>query len=244
MGSAITIYPANILETGTVSVTGDADSGYPEARLYDRSNDFLWKRTATAAVEIAVDQSAAPLVVDFLAVAAHNFIGRDLAWQYSDNGADWTDAVAGWTQADDGLIVRTLAAPAAHDHWRLTVSAMDDPQCAEVFMGPGYAFAVQAGNAPAGRDLDNVQWTATVGGSERSTKFGDRRRRRDYALFLSPSEFSQFTAAMDFLDEYSRPFFLTDHTGLTYLARVDGTPDIAWDHKTHTHVMLAILEQL
>lgn len=244
MGNSITIYPANILESGILSVTGDPDAGFPEARLCDRSIDFLWKRTATAATVVAVDQAADPLPVDFLAVAAHNFSGRELAWQYSDNGSDWNDAVPGWTQADDGLIVQALAAPATHDFWRLTVSIMDNPQCAEILMGPGYRFDVQAPSPPGGRRLDNVAWNRTVGGSERSTKFGDTRRRREYSLFLSPDEYVQFEVATAFLDEYSRPFFLTDHNGQTWLARFDGVPDIAWDHKTHTHVYLAMLEML
>lgn len=244
MGDRITICPANILESGIVSVTGDPDAGFPEARLFDRSIDFLWKRTATAAVTVGVNQAADPLPVDFLAVAAHNFAGRNLAWQYSDNGLDWTDAVAGWTQADDGLIVRTLPAPLNHPYWQLLVSSMTNPQCAEVFMGPGFAFSVQARNPPGGRDLDNVQWNRTVGGSERSTKFGDRRRRREYSLFLSPDESAQFDDAIGYLDQYSRPFFLADHTGQTYLARIDGVPDISWDHKTHTHISINLLELL
>ena len=244
MGNSITIYPASILESGIVSVTGDPDAGFPEARLFDRSIDFLWKRTASAAVTVGVNQAADPLPVGFMAVAAHNFAGRNLAWQYSDNGVDWSDAVPGWNQANNDLIVKTLPAPLIHDHWQLTVASTVNPQCAEIFMGPGYEFIVQAPSPPGGRDLDNVQWNRTVGGSERSTKFGDRRRRREYSLFLSQAEFSDFETATDFLDEYSRPFFFKDHIGQTFLARFEGTPDIAWDHKTHVHIALTVLEQL
>ena len=39
----IKFYPYNILEFGTVTVTGDPDSGYPESRLYDRAISLYWK---------------------------------------------------------------------------------------------------------------------------------------------------------------------------------------------------------
>ena len=242
--SQITLYPYNILESGTVTVTGDPDAGYPEARLHDRSIDFLWKDTVTEAKDFHVDQGAGPLDVDFLAVAAHNFNGADLEWQYSDDDSAWTDAVDDWSQADDDLIVKTLSSALSHRYWQLTLASMANPQAAEIFMGGGYAFDVQAAQPPSGQDMDNVQWNRTVGGSDRSTKFGPARRSRSYSLFLSAAELIQFDAAMGYLDEYSKPFFVTDHTGDTYWARLNGPPAHNWDHKTHTHVSLSIMEVL
>ncbi len=242
--SQITIYPTNILESGTVTVTGDPDSGYPEARIHDRSIDFLWKDTVTEAKDFHVDQGASSLDVDFLAVAAHNFDGEDLEWQHSDDDAAWTDAATDWTQADDDLIIKTLSAALTHRYWQLTLTSMANPQCAEIFMGVGYSFDVQAPRPPSGRDLDNVQWNRTVGGSERSTKFGPVRRSRTYSLFLSAAELVQFDLAMAYLDDYSNPFFVTDHAGDTFFARLAGPPNINWDHKTHTHISLSLLEVL
>jgi len=242
--SQIIIYPYNILESGTVTVTGTPDTGYPEARLHDRSIDFLWKDTVTEAKDFHVDQGGGALAVDFLAVAGHNFNGEDLAWQYADTLPAWSDAIANWTQAGDDLIIKTLSSGAAHRYWQLTLTSMVNPQCAEIFMGKGYAFDIQAPQPPSGQDLDNVQWNRTVGGSDRSTKFGPARRSRTYSLFLSAAELAEFDAAMAYLDEYSKPFFITDHAGDTFFARLNGPPSQAWDHKTHTHINLSILEVL
>ena len=45
MGETVKIWPYNILETGTVVVSGTPDSGYPATRLFDRSINLLWKVT-------------------------------------------------------------------------------------------------------------------------------------------------------------------------------------------------------
>lgn len=52
MAETIKIFSFNILETGTVTVTGSPDTGYPEARLWDRSANLYWKVTTGDTYEI------------------------------------------------------------------------------------------------------------------------------------------------------------------------------------------------
>jgi len=120
--SKITLFTRNILETGTFTVTGDADSGYPESRLHDRETSLYWKQEGTTSVIFEVDQSSSPKSVDVLIINDHDFDGKNMAWQYSDNGEYWVDAVDKWTQSGNGQIVKTLETALTKNYWRLLVS--------------------------------------------------------------------------------------------------------------------------
>ena len=74
--SNITLYTRNIFETGTVTVTGTPDTGYPESRLHDRCISLYWKDTIIGGKNFLVDQGAAGNVsVNFLVIDKHNFNG-------------------------------------------------------------------------------------------------------------------------------------------------------------------------
>jgi len=182
--------------------------------------------------------------VDFLAIFRHNFSGRAMQWQHSDNGADWTDALADWTQPDNEAIIKTLPAAVNHKHWRVTLASMQDPRCGEIFMSCGRSFEVKSRPAPAFDELDNVQWNRSIGGLERSTKFGDVRRQHEYNLLLSPADQVEFKAALAELDHYSRPFWIKDTEGDHWLCRLSGPPRLIADHKTHVHIRLDVIEML
>ena len=212
MANTITIYPYNILEDGTVTVTGTPDTGYPESRLYDRAISLYWKDTVTEAKTFHVDQGASGNVaVDFLAINRHNFDGEDMQWQWSENDVDWTDAVTDWTQGDNLQIVKTMGTELTKRYWRMTLSSMANPKCAEIFMSLGYSFSILHSPGPVGSKTSNVQWNRTVGGSERSTKFGNRRRRRAYQISLTAANLAILRTVLDFLDEMSKPFYIRDH---------------------------------
>lgn len=245
MSSDITIYPYNILEDAVVSVTGTADTGYPESRLYDRGIQLYWKDTITGAVDFEADQSAAALAVDFLAIEGHNFDGEDLQWQYSATGAwagEEVDAVTDWTQSGNSQIIKTMVASQTKDYWRVTLTSMTNPRCAEIWMGLGYTFDVMVN--PSGVRESNTQWNRTIGGDERGTKFGDLKRRRSYTLFLSAANLTSFRAALDYTDHFSKPFYIRDHEDDYYLCRLIGDPPEDFDNPTHTHVGLSIVEVL
>jgi len=244
----IALYPRNILETGTVTVTGTPDTGFPESRLYDRAISLFWKDTVTQAKEIIVDQGAVEsLAVDFLAIQRHNFNGNNMQWQYSNDNfsADVHDAVTDWTQGDNNQIIKTLASAVTQRYWRVILSSITNPKCGEIFMSYGREFEAGINPVPDLKRVSNVRWGRTVGGLERSTKMGDVRRQRSYSLFIDSTDLTAFRAAMDELDEYSLPFWIKDHDGNYFLCRI--TEDIKedYDHDAaRTRIRLNVIEQL
>ncbi len=248
MASQITLYTRNILETGTVTVTGEPDGGYPEARLYDRQISFFWIDTVTEAKVFEVDQGASDnYAVDMLAIEAHNFDGEDLQWQYSGTGAwggEETDAVTDWSQSGNGQIIKEMGAEETERYWRLTLTSMDNPQCSEIFMSYGNVFTVLANPAPSAVDRANVDWDRSIGGTERSTKFGDIRRVRRYSMFLDATDLAAFQSAMAELDDYSKPFYIKDHAGNYFLCRLTAEPQEDYTNKDYTLVSIEVVEML
>ena len=220
----ITLYTCNILETGTLTVTGDADTGFPETRLYDRSISLYWKDTITEAKNFVIDQGAADnLSIDFLAINRHNFSGKDMQWQYSNDNfvTDINDAVTDWTQAGNDQITKTLSSTITSRYWRITVSNILDPKCGEIYMSCGKEFKIAGDPSPIIENLDNVRWNRTVGGVERSTKFGDNRKVREYTLLLDSTDLIQFRST---LNDYSKPFYIKDHDDNYWMCRLKEIP--------------------
>jgi hypothetical protein len=241
----ITLYPYNILETGTVTVTGTPDAGYPESRLYDRATSLFWKDTITEAKNFNVDQGAAPIAVDFLAIEKHNFDAKDMQWQYStDNfSGDVNDAVTDWNQDGNTAIIRTMGTEQTKQYWRATLASIIDPKCGEIFMSKGFSFDVDR-RSPQGGGVSNVRWNRTTGGVERSTKFGQARRVRNYSLNLTAPQLASFIEAIDYLDDYSKPFYFKDHNDEYFMSRFTSDPMQGWDHESLTRIQLNLIEQL
>ena len=251
MSGSITLYTRNILESGTVTVTGDPDAGYPESRLHDRHISLYWKFTGTQATNFVIDQGASGNVaVDFLAIESHNFNLEDIQWQYSTTGAwagEEVDAVTDWTQDGNGQIIKVMVAAQTKRYWRITLTSMVNPQCSEIFMSYGQEFDIMQSPGPDAHFESNVSWRRTQGGLERSTKFGDARKVRRYNLFLeNAGDLLTLRTAIDDLDEFSKPFYLKDHEGYYWLARFTGAPEVPekWDHKTHSHIDIELIEML
>lgn len=243
----IKLYTSNILEPGTVTVTGTADTGFSKARLYDRSIDLFWKVTATQTTTFQVDQGASGnTAVDVLIIDKHNFNGEDITWEWSTDGNAWTAAVTGWTQGDNLQIVKALSASLTKRYWRVTVTSMENPQCSEIFMSLGYQFQVDFNENPVVGDISNVLWKQTVGGLERATKFGDKRKTRRYRLFLqsSDSTITNFRLAMTDLDSNSKPFYLKDHEANYWLCRLRNDPEEPYITEGHVIMNIELLQIL
>ena len=244
----LTIYPYNILESGTVTVTGDADSDKPEARLYDRTINLYWKFTGTQATTIKVDQGATGnLAIDALFIPKHNFNGEDITWEWSTNDADWNAAVTGWTQGDNLQIEKTISSSLTKRYWRTTITSMVNPMATEVFMSYGYEFDVSQNQNPQNSDQPTVVWTPTLGATERSTKHGDARRVREYSILLKDStDISSFRTAMGYLDEYSKQFYIKDGGGNYWVARFLNQPveDLWGEDDGAAIVPISLIEML
>lgn len=243
--SEITLYTRNILETGTVTVTGTPDTGFPESRLYDRAISLFYKDTVSENKEFKADQGAADiLAIDFLAIHRHNFSGKNIYWQSSPDDFSTSTNHANWQPADNTQIIKTISSPVTERYWRLYIYSLVNPKCGEIFMSYGRTFEVKTSPSPAYGEQDNVQWNRTVGGLERSTKFGEERRVREYGLFLSASELTEFKAAMDELNSYAMPFYIKDDEGAYFPCRLLSVPEPIGDHKTHKRIQLSVIEML
>jgi len=241
----IALYTRNILETGTVTVTGTPDAGYPEARLYDRHISLYWKDTVTEAKVFQIDQGAANiLAVDFLAIEKHNFNGKVMSWEYSDNNIDWTAAVIGWTQGDNNQIIKTLGAALTHQYWKVTVASIANPQCSEIFMSYGYEFDYIEKSPYSLTDQDNVVWVPSIGGLERSTKFGEERWVKGYEVYFTGTQRTNFESAMGDLDSYSKPFYLKDDEDNYGLCRLLQVPSKIFDGENYVAVDIKVIEEL
>lgn len=244
----ITLYTENILEDAAVSVTGDAEPGYPESRLYDRDISLYWKRTGPSGeLRIAADLSETTMV-DFLAIDKHNFAGENVNWQYSSDlfASDINDMVSGWIPGT-GQIIKTVDPPVDSEGFRFVVSGeIVAPQCSEVFMSKGLELRVRFDEKPTAVDVPNVTWQQTVGGVERSTKKGDKRRERNYAIFLdeNDSEITNFRAAMANLDNYSKPFYIKDHEGDYWMCRLVDPPREIFATEGHVFLSIRVIEKL
>jgi hypothetical protein len=246
----ITFYPYNILELGSFGATdfGDTpltpDTGYPESRLYDRVISLFWKYTGTTGAYFVVDQSAiTALAVNFLAISKHNF-GSDkyMQWQYSDDGNTWYDYITDWTQTDNNQIIKTEVTPLTKDYWRVALTTIANPQCSEIFMSRAYSFNALREEHPAGRHVSNVKWARTIGGESRSTKFGEKKRVRDYTIWMSSSEWADFETVLSYLNDYSYPFYFKDHEGDYYMAHFEEEPEFDFNHNEYTMVKCKIIE--
>jgi hypothetical protein len=243
----VNFYPFNLLALSTVDVTGDADTGFPESRLFDRAISLYWRDTVTEAKTFHIDQGAGGnLAADFLAIDRHNFDGVALALQYSNDNfsVDINDAVPAWTQSGNAQIIKLPAAAITAQYWRLTLASMTNPRCSEIYLSKGFTFNCLREQNPTGEDAANVQWNSTVGGVERSTKHGPKRRVRRYTFFLSETEFADFGTVAGYLDDYSLPFYVKDHQNNYFLARFSDVPQFDFNHATHTRVDAQLIEML
>ena len=245
MANDITLFTKNLLEDGTVTVTGTPDTGFPESRLYDRAVSLYWKDTATAAYTFHVDQGAAISDdIDFLAIEKHNFDGEDMQWQWSTDDAAWSDAATDWTQSGNAQIIKTIGSALNKRYWRVTVSSLSNPQCSEIFMSEGLTLDLLYSPGPSGKHVSNIRWQRSMGGLERSTKKGARRRQRAYPMFLSAAELTSLRAAFDNLDELRKPFYIKDHEDDYWMARLMDDPTENWDNISNKHITLNLIEQL
>jgi len=251
----ITIYPYNILEDGSFTVTGTPDTGFLEQRLADRCQGVFWKKTggdssSSCACEIKVDQGATTIKdVDALIIPKHNFDQEMLEWQYSNDNfvSDINPALdsSSWTQSGNGQILKELSTPVNSRYWRVLISEMDLFRCSEVYMSAGYDFNVKVDPYPVLSDRPNVDKRDSVGGMTRTTKLGDKRRARQYHLQLDSNDMADWNEAIEFLDNYSKPFFIKDHAGDTWLASFISTPNMVYlGEDKITDFVINLIEEL
>jgi hypothetical protein len=166
-------------------LTGVADASYPLYRLYDRHIGKMFKSTLAETVTISVDQGSSVQAVDRLMIpAGHNLAGLLLSWQYSDNGQNFSDALAAWTQADNLLINKALNAGISHRYHKFAItSPAQIPQVPELCLTSTYSWETLPAR-PLGpfNQVYNVSRKATNGGGVRFWKRGDPKQQRHFKI--------------------------------------------------------------
>ena len=240
----ITLYTRNILETGTVSVTGTPDTGYPACRLYDRHTALFWKDTAAEAKTFQVDQGLSILAIDFLAIERHNFSGKTITWEWSTDNIAWNDAVTPWIQGNNEQIIKTIDEALTKQYWRITVSSIASPKCSEIFMSYGYEFDYIESSPYALGQQANVSWVESLGGLERSTKFGKERWVKSYAFYLTGTQRTSFEYAESDIDGESNPFYFKDDEDNYSLCRILSSPNKDFSIENYVTISISLIEEL
>lgn len=263
----ISFFTWNLFEIGVTAITGNADTGYPKARLWDRCGVLYWKDTAGPADYIfMVEQVGSDgfgystegfgydtdtfgydgdlAEVDLLYVAGHNFVGHACYWQYSDNGANWTDQ-ENWTQADSNPIVKTISSAESRKYWRLKVANITNPICGEIIISKGVSFTIMNQPRPQKQPSANVSWNGSIGGLDRSIKNGPKKDGWEYLIRIrSASDLVVFESAIDNLDEYSKPFILQDMNNNYLMVRLLNEPPIEYDPPLTKTIDINVIETI
>jgi hypothetical protein len=227
ISSKVKLLCYNILEESTVTVTA-VDSGYPKERLFDRSLGFYCQYSVASAYVVSVYQGGTILPVDTLIIEDHILNGVTVDWQYSDNGSSWTNAVPQWTQSDNSQIFKQSAAASSHRWWRVSMGSHLF-QSTEIFMGRALSVPVVWGNQPRLGDTADVEKIRTYGGVDHFIRVGPKRKQREYTVFMDRVNYpvATFTSDLEYLDDYSKPFYIIDHEGTCFLTEFGNQPPSA-----------------
>ena len=98
----------NILETGAVTVTSEAN-GFSKENSYDWLPWDYWKASAAGTVYLTVDMGSA-VAVDYWALAFHDLADHSgtIRPEYSSDGVSWNDLDTVQTPTDNQMIFRPV----------------------------------------------------------------------------------------------------------------------------------------
>lgn len=266
----VKIFPYNILETGAVSVTGPADTGFPKARLWDRSINLLWKLTTgeggdsfghdddsfgydgdlfghgpetAQQIVFLINQSTSIKPVDILFVTGHNFDTFTVRWQYSNDGTTWIDAVTAFMQSGNGDIIKAISS-IARQYWRLVVESAVNPQAAEIIMSEGLSFNIAETPNPTHGWEDNIIASRSIGGQLNIIKLGVEKRIREYKVKADATVLTSLSSLYGDLSGFSKPFLIKDKDGFYFMVIFTAPPTNNYFIQTITEVNLSFMEVL
>jgi hypothetical protein len=189
----------------------------------------MWLATSTATQTIHCDQGAGGTqAIDTLVIpAGHNLSGCTMAFQYSDNDSDWFNAVTGWSQSDNEIIVKQASASSTHRYWRVTIAdATAASYCAEVFITLLYTFPdmLMPQNPTRLKDRHALRITS-YSGIPHYIKQGDSKIGWSGSIMLKTStQITNFESFLAAWDGY-KAFFITDSASEQYLAELIEEPE-------------------
>lgn len=124
----------NILETGTVTVTGE-ESDHPKENLYDGFTHKYWKPTSSGTNYITVDTGSAA-AVDYFGIYAHNLfsVGGSIQLQSSPDNIVWTNESDAYAPSGTEPFVVSTGRDSFR-YWRLKVVSTGVPQIGVAMIG-------------------------------------------------------------------------------------------------------------
>lgn len=206
-------YILNILETGTVTVSGEA-SGKPKERLFDRDLGVFWEDASAAGTRtIQVDQGATVQSIDtWLIAAGHNLSAATVNLDSSPDASVWTNRDT-LVPSGTALIRRTIpSGPFTIRYWRVTISnASAAPQIAELLLTLARTFPdIPISGVIIGR-RGNVLVSESRAGRERATRRGAARWQTEYDFgLLTLTQRSAIETADADTQEGTKFFYLVD----------------------------------
>lgn len=206
-----------------------AATNFPVSNVLDMLEGTLWKATSTAGQDINFDAgSGNTYTANYLAIANHNLVTSTqvITLQYSPNGTDWNDAIAGFGPPTDKAFVKEFTTQAAR-YWRLSFSLNAAiPQIGICIWGQ----TVELDYASSGLDPYGEDNKANVNLSETGYVLGihNRYSERQFDLVFNDADDTLYQKCKTWWDTSGlKNFFVswepTSHAADVYLMRPDGT---------------------
>lgn len=114
----------------------DTATGYDVAAIADERTYTFWQ-AAAAGIKYLTVNCGSSKAANAVAVIGHNLYtaGVALSVEYSSNGSDWSEALAGATPTTDGAFLRTFTEQTAQ-YWRVKLaSGSAAPRVAQIVLG-------------------------------------------------------------------------------------------------------------
>lgn len=209
----------------TVTVPG-SDSSYPYARLYDGDRHDLWRHSATLSFSITAEVVSSASV-DFIAIEAHNWAGETVTLDYYDGS--WHNTVESWGIGALDTYLRTqLSQKYIGTQFRLNVSLMANPQCAEIHLSEIVLDKHPFEPWPAPFKIPNSVIDYTRTGHRRGIRKGDSKWGCKYNFTLNSTEMAVWDQCMDNTYDGFMPFYIYDHNGTVRFVELAGPPEMPY----------------
>lgn len=231
MAQAPVLYGTNLLETGTVSVSG-ASTAQPATRLYDRDIGLYWSDTGTAGTRyVAVDMGSGQTgTLTTLAIApGHNLSGLTLTLDWSTSAvsaSSWTNATT--TTGNSGTVAQLITSSSLTKRsFRLGITgAATAPSISELLFTTGYTFpGIPMAATPQSLQIPATVEQVSIGNYAWNAKLGNDRVGYSYEWRrLTSAQRDALVTFWQSLQSGTQFAFLTDAEGTTRWVSLKGQP--------------------
>lgn len=214
--AAPVLYPGNLLEVGTVTVSG-ADADFPQERLYDRDVALEYRDDANSGNrEIQNELATARPLDTWIVPPGHNLAGVSLTLRSSTDAFVSVDVVRDTVVvADDGIIGPRSVLQYSTKWTKLrAASPTSAPTLTELILSLGYPIPSPLKRRYVRAIHGNVSRFVSTTGAVWKAKRGPSRWRGEWEILATDSERDVVDAAFAAAEDGAKPFYLTDVEGI------------------------------